>query len=183
MLEFLTIGLSLLWAPERAWSRLRAFHTDVFMLVGYIVALGMLPFLFKLIGHIIVGTPIKAAVAEALLFVFVVVGTAGLSGLALGLVSRRMGYDLRVFDTQRLTLLSSTPVLVMGILYGLPVLSLHPYVFLSSLGWGAFLLLRGVWALTTLDAKGVTVVSLTGSCTWILSASLLTQVVVLSLSA
>lgn len=183
MLEFLTIGLSLLWAPERAWSRLRTFHTDIFMLTGYVVALGMLPFLFKLIGHIIVGTSIKAAVAEALLFVFVVLGTASLSGLALGMVSRRMGYDLSVFDTQRLSLMSATPVLVLGVLYALPLLSLHPYVFLLSLGWGAYLLLRGVWAFTTLDAKGVTVVSLTGACAWILSACLLTQLVVLGLSA
>jgi|SRR5690606_38845054 len=183
MSELLLAGLSLLGNPDRGWRRIHEQRPDAIVLLMFAVLVATVPMIFKIVGHMLAGLGIGVAVANSLLFVIIVVGAAAGAGVIIAAVSRRMGDDIDDLTAQTVALTSAMPILVMGPLYGIPALALHPYILLASLGWSAFLLFRGVWLGSRLDARAVTIISLVASSAWILAAAILTQVLLLVLVA
>lgn len=183
MSELLLAGLTLLGNPDRGWQRIQRVQPDAIALFGYATVVALVPMVFKIVGHILAGLGLGVAVANGLLFVLIVVGAAAGAGVLIAAASRRMGDDLDDLTAQTVALLSASPILITGPLYGIPALAFHPYVLLAALGWGGFLMFRGMWLTSRLDGRGVTVVSLVGAATWILASAILTQVLLLILTA
>lgn len=186
MKQLLTYGLSLLWNPHSSWLKLRTETIAAGELVAYVMILSMWALLMRVLGYLAVQPDwgVLKAVSGALLFVLLVVGSASMAGIVVAVMARRANVPFPDALAQRVMLVSATPVLVLCVIYPIARVDwLHTVVFLSTLGWGGYLVFRGLWAMLALGRREVLSISLVASATWILSATVLVQVVHITLSA
>ncbi len=176
----MVFSVRLLWAPSSVWFSLWTRGLEGVSLSFQVLLLGVLVLFLRLVGHLLMGWALGAALVESVAHAALVFGLASVAGVLMVAALRWQGHSVPERVGQVVALLSTSPVVLAGVLVWIP--SLNPwraYMLLLALAWGASLMLRGLWELAGVAPRATLLAALMGSGLWVLGVSLLTQVLTL----
>ena len=137
-------SLALLLGPTRGWAEIRDSSTPAGgLLAAYAGVFAILPFLGRALGHLGLDWPAANLLLDAVLFPAFCLGLVLALGLALGVVSPRIGGADDRSAAVYLAFYASTPLWVVGPLYAIPSTLLQTLLSFAGVGWFGWLFALG----------------------------------------
>ena len=168
------LSFKLLIKPHASWTELEENEPNVLDLGASLVLLVPLAFLARASGRAMAGKEFVWSIVEAFLFYFLLLMITLGAGVLIWILMEKgkQKLSLRPFI---LMVYASGPLWIFSVFYLIPVLSLHPYIFLFSFGFGGYLLFSGLPVVFQIDPQRTLLVASIAMMIWVLTSTIFCQ--------